>query len=52
MYATGAVPPILYSVSAVARARPAARDFVTFLQGKEASAAAFTKAGSSSCRKE
>ncbi len=43
-FETGADPPILYSVSAVARARAAARDFVTFLRGKEASAA-FTKAG-------
>lgn len=37
-------PPILYSVSAVARARPAAREFVAFLQGKEA-LALFSRAG-------
>ncbi len=44
VFQTGADPPILYSVSPVARARAAARAFVTFLRGKEASAA-FTKAG-------
>ncbi len=51
VYAAATVPPILYSVSAVARARPAAREFVTFLQGKDA-AAAFSKAGFVLVRKE
>lgn len=44
VFETAADPPILYSVAAVARSRPGARDFVAFLREPEA-AAVFSKAG-------
>ena len=39
-----AKPPVLYSLAPVAKARPAARDFAAYLQGKDAGAV-FERAG-------
>ncbi|HJW14561.1 MAG TPA: molybdate ABC transporter substrate-binding protein [Thermoanaerobaculia bacterium] len=44
IFQTDTDPPILYSAGVVGRAGPAAREFLAFLQGKEARAA-FTRAG-------
>lgn len=44
VYDTPAKPPVLYSLAPVAKARPAARDFAAYLQGKDAGAV-FARAG-------
>ena len=51
VFDTPARPPILYSLAPMSRARPAARDFAAFCQGKEA-AEIFSRAGFVVIRKE